>query len=126
MNDHRLRVAARSALSDSVVATYIPHLGAPAHGDFSTRLARVMMEVSGVRSFGSAALSLGFTASGRVDGYFEEGLKPWDMAAGLLIVREAGGFVTDLAGGGKMFDTRAVCAGNEAIHRRLLGALNGG
>jgi myo-inositol-1(or 4)-monophosphatase len=83
----------------------------------------VMIEVSGIRRNGAAALDLAWVAAGRFDGYWEEGLHPWDLAAGLLMVREAGGFVSDLSGGDKMLDTGGICVGNEAIHRKLLATI---
>jgi myo-inositol-1(or 4)-monophosphatase len=79
-----------------------------------------MRETAGIRRAGSAALDLAWVASGRFDGFWEHGLSPWDMAAGLLLVREAGGFVTDPDGGDRIFETGSVVAGNQAIHKRLL------
>ena len=80
-------------------------------------------KVAGLRRFGSAALDLAFIAAGRFDGYWERGLASWDMAAGILLVREAGGYVTDLQGQDGMLTTGDIIAGNEIIHRDLLGAL---
>ncbi|MCX5480910.1 inositol monophosphatase family protein [Kaistia geumhonensis] len=123
MNERRLRVAQRSALPDCVIATGIPHLGKPGHAAYVKKLAAVMMETSGVRRAGAAALDLAWVASGRYDGFWEDGLKPWDIAAGMLLVREAGGFVSDLSGGDRMLETGDICAGNEAVQRRLLATL---
>ena len=120
MNDRRLRVAGRTKLSDSVIGTGIPHLGRGHHGNALIELRNVMGEVSGIRRMGAAALDLAYVAAGRLDGFWEAGLSPWDMAAGLLLIREAGGFVSDREGGQEMFDTGTVVAGNEAIHRVLL------
>lgn len=78
-----------------------------------------MAEVSGVRRMGAAALDLAYVAAGRVDGFWEAGLSPWDIAAGMLLVREAGGFVSDMKGGQEMFEDKTIVAGNEAIHRAL-------
>jgi myo-inositol-1(or 4)-monophosphatase len=78
-----------------------------------------------VRRFGSAALDLAYVAAGRYDGFWENGLNPWDIAAGIVLVREAGGFVTDLSGGRKMFSGGGVLASNSALHEdlmRLVGA----
>ncbi|MBB3932032.1 myo-inositol-1(or 4)-monophosphatase [Kaistia hirudinis] len=124
MNDRRMRVATRNSLADSVIATGIPHLGRPGHPAYLKKLERVMLEVAGVRRNGAAALDLAWVASGRFDGYFESDIHPWDMAAGLLLVREAGGFVSDMAGGDRMLETGSICVGNESIHRRLLATLN--
>jgi myo-inositol-1(or 4)-monophosphatase len=75
---------------------------------------------SGLRRTGAAALDLAWIAAGRFDGYWERNLKPWDLAAGIVIVREAGGYVTDANGGERVLQDGSVIAGNEAIHRQLL------
>jgi myo-inositol-1(or 4)-monophosphatase len=124
MNDRRLRVAKRMHLQDCVIATGIPHIGRGNHPRYLAELKAVMAETSGVRRCGAAALDLCWVAAGRFDGFFENGLKPWDVAAGQLIVREAGGFVTDRDGRDRMFETETVVAGNEEVHRRLLALLN--
>ncbi len=123
LNDRRLRVAGRSELADAVLATGIPHLGRKGHPDFIAELRRVMAEVSGIRRCGSAALDLAWLAAGRFDGFWEQGLLPWDMAAGIVLVREAGGIVTDIFGGDRMLDSGTVAGGNVAIHRRMLETL---
>ncbi len=123
LNDKRLRVAGRRRLADSVISCGLPHLG---RGDLELNrreMAAVQEKVAGLRRFGSAALDLAFIAAGRFDGYWERGLSPWDMAAGILLVREAGGYVTDLQGKDTMLTTGDIIAGNEIIHRDLLGAL---
>ncbi|TPQ48361.1 inositol monophosphatase, partial [Prosthecomicrobium hirschii] len=119
LNDRRLRVSKRSALADCVIGTGIPHLGRGDHPAYLKRLQKVMNEVAGVRRCGSAALDLCWVAAGRFDGFWESDLSPWDIAAGILMIREAGGFVTDLDGRDKMLETGTVVAGNEDIHRRL-------
>jgi myo-inositol-1(or 4)-monophosphatase len=123
MNEQRIRVAGRKRLADSVIACSLPHIG---RGDLA--LARretgaVQEQVAGLRRFGSAALDLAWVAAGRVDAYWERNLSPWDMAAGIALVREAGGFVSDLDGGDAMLSTGDILAGNEAIHRDLLRVL---
>jgi len=120
MNDRRLRVASRSKLSDALISTGIPHLGRGHHGKFLIALRNVMGEVAGVRRLGSAALDIAYVAAGRFDGYWEEPLSPWDMAAGILMVREAGGFVSDLKGGQAMFENGSLVVANEVLHRALL------
>jgi myo-inositol-1(or 4)-monophosphatase len=123
LNDKRLRVAARKRLPDSLIACPLPHHG---RGDLelgTRELAAVQDKVAGLRRFGAAALDLAFVAAGRLDGYWERNVSPWDMAAGLLMVREAGGFVTDLDGGDAMFGKGHIAAGNEIIHRELLALL---
>ena len=82
-----------------------------------------MGETAGIRRIGSAALDLAYVAAGRLDGFWEDWLSPWDMSAGILMIREAGGFVTDKAGGQDMLDSGSIVAGNEAIHRALLKTL---
>jgi myo-inositol-1(or 4)-monophosphatase len=125
LNDRRLRVAGRRNLAEAVIACGLPHLG---RGDLPLglkELGAVQGQVAGLRRFGAAALDLAFVASGRIDGYWERNLSPWDMAAGVLMVREAGGFVTDLDGGDEMFTKRHIVAGNETVHRELLRLLQG-
>lgn len=119
MNDRRLRVAARTKLSDAVIGCGIPHLGRGHHGNFLVEQRNVMAEVSGMRSFGAAALDLAYVAAGRLDGFWETKLSPWDIAAGMLLVREAGGFVSDADGGQTMLESGSLVAGNETIHRLL-------
>ena len=120
LNDRRLRVAGRRALSDCVIACGLPHLGHGDHGRFLVQLRHVMGEVAGVRRMGSAALDLAYVASGRFDGFWEEGLSEWDMAAGILLIREAGGFATDGNGGPDVFKRKEIVAGNEHIHKALM------
>jgi myo-inositol-1(or 4)-monophosphatase len=123
LNDKRLRVAARRRLADAVIACGLPHLG---RGDIalgSRETAAVQEKVAGLRRFGAAALDLAWVAAGRLDGYWERNLSPWDMAAGLIMVREAGGYVSDLDGRETTPATVDVLAGNEAIHAELLKVL---
>ncbi len=120
----RLRVAARKTIGDAVVATGIPHRGRPGHPRFLDEMEVVMAEVAGVRRTGSAALDLAWTAAGRFDGYWERNLKPWDLAAGIVILREAGGIVTDLEGTTKMMEKGEVIAGNGNIVKALRGLVN--
>ncbi|MEZ2127989.1 MULTISPECIES: inositol monophosphatase family protein [unclassified Sinorhizobium] len=120
LNDRRLRVASRRVLSDAVIGCGIPHLGGGNHGKFLVELRHVMGEVAGVRRMGSAALDLAYVAAGRFDGFWENGLSPWDMAAGILLIREAGGYATDWDGGASLLDSGAVIAGNEHIHKALM------
>ncbi|QMW22219.1 inositol monophosphatase family protein [Sandaracinobacteroides saxicola] len=119
LQDRRLRVAARRDLADCLIATGIPYKG---HGDqarFGQELAAVMPEVAGVRRFGAASLDLAWVAAGRYDGFWEAGLSYWDIAAGLIIVKEAGGFVSDFRGGERMVDRREIIAGNSEVHSKL-------
>jgi myo-inositol-1(or 4)-monophosphatase len=123
LNDQRLRVAARKRLADAVVACALPH---PSRGEVErarNEHIAVQDKVAGMRRFGAAALDLAWVAAGRFDAYWERGLSPWDVAAGIALVREAGGFVTDLDGRDDMLKTGDILAGNEAIHRELLQVL---
>jgi len=123
VNDRRLRVAARTRMDETLIATGIPFLGHGQHGRFLKELHQVTQRVAGVRRFGSAALDLAWVAAGRYDGYWERDLKPWDLAAGLLMVLEAGGKVTDADGGETPLASGSVCAGNLEIHPLLLDRL---
>ncbi|MGH6956732.1 MAG: inositol monophosphatase family protein [Caulobacteraceae bacterium] len=120
MNDKRLRVSARQRLDESVIATGIPFLGHGQHARFLKELHQVAQKVAGVRRFGAAALDLAFVAAGRFDGYWERDLNPWDVAAGLLLVSEAGGMVTDAEGGDAMLTGKSILAANDALHPLIL------
>ena len=120
LNDKRLRVAARKKLNESVSATGIPFLGRDGHERFLKELSAAMATTAGVRRFGAASLDLAWLAAGRYDAYWERGLAQWDVAAGILIVKEAGGVVTDLDGGARMLDGGQILASNEALHPQYL------
>jgi myo-inositol-1(or 4)-monophosphatase len=120
LNDQRIRVAARKKLNEAVIACGLPHIG---RGDFDVagaELNAIQPQVAGLRRFGAAALDLAWVASGRFDGFWERNLSSWDMAAGIVLVREAGGFVSDIEGGNKIFESRDIIAGNDTIHRELV------
>jgi myo-inositol-1(or 4)-monophosphatase len=126
VNNRRLRVAARKSLGDCVIAIGIPHRGrAAGHARFLAECSTLMGQVAGIRRTGSAATDLAWVAAGRLDGYVEHNLGPWDVAAGSLLVREAGGHVTDTEGGRRMFENGDIVAGNPHIHRALLERLAG-
>jgi myo-inositol-1(or 4)-monophosphatase len=125
LNDRRLRVAARQQLSDILVASGAPFLGKEGRDVFLTELNGVISATAGVRRFGSAALDLAWVAAGRFDAFWERNLKPWDIAAGILIVREAGGVVSDMDGRDAMLDNGHILAANDALHRPLLDLLRG-
>jgi myo-inositol-1(or 4)-monophosphatase len=120
LNNRRLRVAARNHLRESLVATGMPFHGCDGHKDYLAELAPIMAETAGVRRFGSAALDLAWVAAGRFDAFWERGLSSWDIAAGLLLVREAGGVTTDLKGGARLLESGDVLASNERLHPLLL------
>jgi len=119
-NDHRIRVAARQRLADAVVCCALPHLGRGDLAQFRRELAAVQDKVAGLRRFGAAALDLAYVAAGRFDACWERNLSPWDFAAGVLMVREAGGFVTDLAGLERTMEPGDIIAGNETMHRAVM------
>ena len=94
----RLRVSGRKDPARALVATGIPHIGKEGHAAYFAKLAAVTERTAGIRRWGAGALDLAFVAAGRYDAFFEFGLAPWDVAAGLLLVREAGGVISDIAG----------------------------
>ncbi|WP_375404221.1 inositol monophosphatase family protein [uncultured Sphingomonas sp.] len=119
VQEQRLRVSARRELSESLIATGIPFLG---HGDFaqwSRIFGAIAPQVAGIRRFGAAALDLAWVAAGRYDGYWESDLKPWDAAAGVLLVKEAGGYVTDFRGGDRAMERSEFLAANDGLHTKL-------
>ena len=125
LNNRRIRVSARRDLTSTVIATGIPHLGKGGHAMFIRELAAVMVRTAGVRRMGSAALDLAYVACGRYDGYWERGLHSWDVAAGIVLLREAGGFVAEADGGDDPLNQGTVACGNEVVQRELLGLLRG-
>lgn len=119
LNGRRLRVSGRRNVEEALFATGLPFKGLPDH-DLAVRQVKSVMAVSaGIRRYGSAALDLAWVAAGRYDGYWENGLNPWDVAAGIVLVREAGGFVTDLSGGRKMLSGGGILAANSELHEPL-------
>ena len=119
LNDTRLRVAARKQLHDCVIACGLPHIG---RGDLPLsrdEMAALQPRVAGLRRFGAASLDLAYVAAGRLDGYWERNLKPWDIAAGMIMIREAGGVVSDIQTPGDPLVTGDVVCGNETIHAEL-------
>jgi myo-inositol-1(or 4)-monophosphatase len=119
LNGHRIRVSARRSMEDSLFATGIPFKGKEGHDLFLGHLKAVMAVSAGVRRCGSAALDIAYVAAGRFDGFWEAGLNPWDMAAGIVLVREAGGLVSDLGGGPDMMASGNILAANGHLHRPL-------
>jgi myo-inositol-1(or 4)-monophosphatase len=120
LNEQRIRVAARRQLSDALVFCGLPH---PRRGDMalnSREVTAVQSQVAGLREFGAAALDLAAVAAGRCDAYWERNLQPWDLAAGIVLVREAGGYVSDLDGGDAMLAEGHIVAGNEVMQREVL------
>ena len=116
VNDRRMRVASRNDPGDAVVCCGIPHLGRGDHRRFCREMSAVGGKVAGVRRTGSAALDLAWVAAGRFDAFWEYGLNAWDIAAGIVLVREAGGLVTDLGNGYGMLERGDVLAANDRLH----------
>jgi myo-inositol-1(or 4)-monophosphatase len=119
LNDRRLRVSGRRQLSDALIGTGMPFAERGDGAAYLATLAAVMPATSGVRRACAAALDLAYVAAGRLDGFLEFGLQPWDIAAGIILVREAGGYITDLAGGHGMIATGDVLAANDHLHLPL-------
>ena len=115
MNDQRLRVSGRTKLSESVFSTGIPHAGTGPLPAMIQDLAQLMPACAGVRGFGSAALNLAYVAGGRFDGYWERGINSWDVAAGVLLVREAGGFAEAVRKDDDPIEKGSVLAANSNI-----------
>jgi myo-inositol-1(or 4)-monophosphatase len=120
LNDKRLRVSARTRLDEALVATGIPFLGHGQHATFLKELHQLSQRIAGVRRFGSAALDLAWVAAGRYEAFWERDLGTWDVAAGVLLVSEAGGTVTDADGGEAMLTTGSICAANPSLHAVVL------
>jgi len=120
VSDRRIRVSGRRDLGQAVIATGMPFRGKDAHPGYMRTLNAVMAETAGVRRFGAAALDLAYVAAGRFDGFWEFGLKPWDIAAGLLLVKEAGGYCSEPDGSGHdMLNSGNVLAANDHLHLPL-------
>src|ERR1700734_4395534 len=120
LNDQRLRVAGRRKLEECVVACGLPHIGRGDHDLSRTEMSEIQNRVAGLRRFGAASLDMAFVAAGRLDGYWERNLQPWDMAAGQVMVREAGGVVSGIAGNDDPLKTGSGVCGKEFIHAELV------
>lgn len=120
LNGRRIRVSARTEVSESLFSTGIPFMGSGKEERFLERLEAVMSVSAGVRRLGSAALDLAYVAAGRYDGFWETGLHKWDIAAGIALIREAGGFVTDMSGRKGMLETGEIVCANDKLHPKLL------
>ncbi len=122
LNGRKISVSETETLKDSLIVTGFPYNFAE-KPDFADPWAKFLLNARGVRRDGSAALDLAYTACGRFDGFWEEGLNPWDMAAGVLLIREAGGTISDYQGLPFSIYTPPMCASNGLIHREMLGVL---
>jgi myo-inositol-1(or 4)-monophosphatase len=123
LGDRRMRVSGRGRLADSLLATGIPFLGhekGPGNVEFLAQMKAAMESTSGVRRWGAAALDLAYVAAGRYDGYWEAGLSAWDVAAGAVLVREAGGYITQIDGRSHTLDSPTVLASNDRLHSEII------
>ncbi len=119
LNDQRLRVAGRRRLDECLVACGLPHIGRGDHELSRQEMTALQPKVAGLRRFGSASLDMAAVAAGRFDGYWERNLQSWDIAAGIVMIREAGGVVGDIHGGDLLKTGNVIC-GNEYIHADLV------
>ncbi|MGG7643799.1 inositol monophosphatase family protein [Rhodovulum sp. YNF3179] len=126
MNDTRLRVSGRRVLIESIFATGLPFGGRPDLPETIRDLGRLLPVCAGVRRWGAAALDLAYVAAGRYDGFWERRLNPWDMAAGLLLIRESGGMTEALRPGDGIFESGAMIAANPEIFDKLARILRAG
>lgn len=120
LNDRRIRVSKRRELADSLIGTGFPYTRFEHLEPYMAILREFMQKTAGLRRPGSASLDLAWTAAGRYDGFFETGLKPWDIAAGCLLITEAGGMVGDLQGNDGYLRSGHICAGNPNIYEQML------
>ncbi len=120
LNDRRLRVSSRRKMADCILATGIPFVGIADHDKFLKEVAEVMSVSAGIRRYGAAALDLAYVAAGRFDGFWERNLSEWDIAAGIVIAREAGALVSQLDGGEKMLEKGDILATNDGINQAML------
>jgi myo-inositol-1(or 4)-monophosphatase len=123
LNDRRIRVSTRSDLRECLFACGLPFAGRPGRERALCETAAVLEKTPGVRRFGAAALDLAFVAAGRFDAFWERDLNPWDVAAGAVLVREAGGMVSEIEGGPNFLTAGSILAANGEIYdsaKRLL------
>ena len=119
LDDRRLRVSGRRDLSTALISTGIPFSGRPGHTQFIKELTEITQQVAGIRRFGSAALDLAYLAAGRFDGFWERNLNAWDIAAGIVLIREAGGIVADLDNGPNVLESGNILAANQDLMPQL-------
>ncbi len=119
LNDRRIRVSSRRRLEECLIATGTPYCGHGDRGQFLAEADAVMAATAGIRRWGAASLDLAYVAAGRYDGFWERALAPWDIAAGIAILREAGGLVTEIEGRPIRLDSDSILAGNEDTHAAL-------
>lgn len=120
LNERRIRVSKRSRLSECLISTGFPFREGDDFAAYLAMMSEVMQRTAGLRRPGAAALDLAWVAAGRCDGFFETGLKPWDMAAGSLLVQEAGGLVGNFTGEAEFLDHQECLAGNPKVYAQLI------
>ena len=120
LNDRRIRVSRRQSLKGALLGTGYPYRDLSTLETYLNMFRELIKETAGIRRPGSAALDFAYVAAGRTDGFWELGLAPWDFAAGALLVTEAGGMVSDLAGGDRFFETGNIMAGGPRVHAAML------
>ncbi|HHI82104.1 MAG TPA: inositol monophosphatase [Rhizobiales bacterium] len=125
LDGRRIRVSGRTSLDNAVIACGLPHTGRTDLGQFRTELACLQDKVAGLRRFGAASLDLAWVAAGRFDGFWERGLSAWDIAAGIIMIKEAGGIIGPLDGHGNILKSGDILAGNPDIYRAMEKALRG-
>ncbi|WMQ73117.1 MAG: Inositol-1-monophosphatase [Sodalis sp.] len=123
LNGHRLRVGSARDLDGTILATGFPFKQKQHANSYIALVSKLFIQCADFRRTGSAALDLAYVAAGRIDGFFEIGLKPWDFAGGELLVREAGGLVTDFTGGHNHTLSGNIVAGNPRIVKAMLSAM---
>ena len=123
VNNRRLRVSGRRDMTQMIIGTGVPHIGKPGHGQYLKELGSVMARFQNVRRMGAASLDMAYVAAGRLDAYWERGLNSWDIAAGIVILREAGGTVGSLDGKSDLTLAKDIICGNEVAERELRAAL---
>lgn len=120
LNGYRIRVGKNKDLEGGIIGTAFPFKDKTLVANYLPKFTQIFIQSGDIRRSGSAALDLAYVASGKYDGFFESGLKPWDMAAGELIVREAGGLVTDFSGGNDPMHKGEIVAGNPRVVQQLV------
>ncbi len=125
MNDRRMRVSGRTKMIESVFATGVPFGGNPALPELLQQMARLAPTCAGIRRWGAASLDLAYVAAGRYEGYWERGLSPWDMAAGIIIAQEAGALVEPIERGEDMFEDKSILAATPGILEAFSAAVKG-
>ena len=123
LDNRRIRVSKQNGMLGALLGTGIPYSDQSYIDAYLAMLKDLLKDAAGIRRAGSAALDLAYVAAGRLDGFWEIGLKPWDMAAGVLMIQEAGGIVTDLVGGDRFIDSGSVIAANPRLHSIISGLI---